>query len=263
MRLRLMSAVLLAVMVVGIAAVAVAQQDPRQREVTVRLRGVTLREALDILLRDTGLTYQLPRDIEGERVTVDLESLPLEQALYAILASQGLTYVYLPEARLYSVERIPESASTGTSTATITPPELPPTPPVTVTPPPTASLPPATSSNVVTRVINLRYADAGEIAAAFGGQVAQGAFQGQPGYGGYGYPGFYGGYRGGYSYGPYGGSMYSGYGQPYGGSYYGGYSQPYGYGGYYGGYGVNWGPPAGTPLGSVNNRLPYNPWSMP
>ena len=112
MRLRMATGGFLAVMLLGSAAASFAQdrEDPRQRLVSIRLRDVSLRAALDILTRDTGLTYQLPRDIETPGITLDLEGLPLEQALHAILTAQGLTYRYLPDAKLYLIERAPQPA---------------------------------------------------------------------------------------------------------------------------------------------------------
>jgi len=256
MKLRIMFLALVAIMLLGIAAVALAEQDPRQREITIRLRGVSLRETLDILLRDTGLTYQLPRDIEGERVTVDLEALPLEQALHAILTAQGLTYRYLPDARLYAVERVPEPAPAEPGPEVV-PPEPPPTPPVTITPPPTPSLPPA-SGNTVTRVIPLRYADPASLALLFGGEIAPQAHT----YGGYpGYPAYgpYVGYRTGYAYSPYGaqGSYFRGYTPRR----YGGIRRRYGTSAYpvygpYGGYGTGYGPETYNPPG-LEGTWPY------
>jgi hypothetical protein len=241
----MVTAGLLAVLVLGIAGACLAQttEDPRQREVTVRLRDVSLRAALDILLRDTGLTYQLPRDIDVDRITVDLERLPLEQALHAILTAQGLTYRYMPDAKLYIIERVPAPPPPAEKVA----PEVPPTPAATTTPETTAA-PPAERGHVVTRVIALRYADAADLAALFGGLSATSRFApGPSGYGaGYG-TGPYGGLSPGYGgYNPYGigATVYRGipplfpYGQnngypsygPYGGygTGYGGYASPYG-----------------------------------
>lgn len=235
MRMRVAIGGLAAVMLVAFAGAGLAQdtQDPRQRPITIRLRDVSLRAALDMLLRETGLTYQLPRDIEAEQVTVDLKELPLEQALHAIVTAQGLTYRYLPDARLYIIEPIPEPAPV--ETPAVVPPEP-------VTPVPVVNPPPPEPDKIVTRVIRIRYGDAAGIVRAFGGQVAPYRLESL-----YAYPrfGVYGGYGAGYgTYNPYGmrGSFFGDYSGPYG---YGGmYGQPYG--GYptygpYGGYGVGYG----------------------
>jgi hypothetical protein len=228
---------LLAVMLLGPAVASFAQdrEDPRQRVVSIRLRDVSLRAALDILTRDTGLTYQLPRDIETPGITLDLEGLPLEQALHAILTAQGLTYRYLPDAKLYLIERAPQPAPPEKTTA----PEPPPTPVVAPEPTPTTNAP--REGEKTTRVIAIRYGDAADLSALFGGLVAQQRFQPRP----YGYgAGLYGGLTPGYGYSPYGmrGPFLSGYSRPFS------YNQGYGWGsrsyptyGPYGGYGVGYG----------------------
>lgn len=244
MRMRVAIGGLAAVMLLAFAGTCLAQdtQDPRHRAITIRLRDVSLRAALDMLLRETGLTYQLPRDIEAEQVTVDLKELPLEQALHAIVTAQGLTYRYLPDARLYIIEPLPEPAPAETPTP-VTLPEPEPGPSETVTPPTVTPLPTIEPGEIVTRVIAIRYGDAATIAQAFGGQVAPHRLQNL-----YAYPrfGVYGGYGSGYTgYNPYGmrGSFFGQYSSPY--DYGGGYGWPYG-GGYstygpYGGYGVGYG----------------------
>jgi hypothetical protein len=239
MRLRMAAGGLLAVMLLGSAAASFAQntEDPRQRVVTIRLRDVSLRAALDILMRDTGLTYQLPRDIEVPGITLDLEGLPLEQALHAILTAQGLTYRYLPDAKLYVIERAPESVTPAETTV----PEPPPTTVVLPEPLPTETAPRKTETT--TRVIAIRYGDAADISTLFGGMVAPGRFQTPFGFG----TGAYGGLTGSYSSGnyPYGvrGPIFSGYGLfgygPNWGTAYSGYPTYGTYGGYGVGYGAN------------------------
>jgi len=186
---------------------------PAEEPISVDLKGVDISEALRFLFRATGYSFSLDPRVKG-RVTVSLNNVSFSAALRAVLDQVGATY--RKEDNLYTI--IPAAALGPGAT--------------------TAEGIPAVEAPRRLRVIELRFADAWEIAYIFGGTASGatggfGSFTG--GYGGYGRGGY--GTRGGYGGrgGGYGGGRGGGYGGGRGGGYGGGYGG-YGGGGFGGGF---------------------------
>mgnify|MGYP005837156779 FL=1 len=224
-----------AVIVSVLVCAAVCAQDD-DAPVSLDLKDVDVKAAIDALFRGTGRNFSLAQGIEGTIPSLSFKDVPFSQALKNLMKSAGL--VYRVENGIYTITKKPETTTTydpnaaGLAAATDA-----------------TAVETTTTSEAVIEKITLNNSSPREMLDLMkgGGQGGQGGYGG--GYGGYG--GGYGGYGGGYGgygggYGGYGGG-YGGYGGGYGGyggSSYGGYGGGYGsyggsrsYGGSYGGYG--------------------------
>lgn len=216
-------------------AVAAAADEPgaaeAQETVTLDLKDVDIRVAIEALFRNTGRNFAIDQNVSGTIPVLSFKDVPFETALRQLTRSAGL--VFRVDGDIYIISRKPEST------------EIPYTTPE---PLPVVQQEPTTSELRVEK-ITLNYSSPSEILAimsggsrGFGGGLGYGYGQ-LLGYGAYGsYGGGYmgGGYSSGYGRGSYGSSYgYPGYG---GGSYGGGVR----FGGYGGGYGSGYGSGYGT-----------------
>lgn len=101
-------AVLGAVCVGGFAPKAYAQDDPRDKKITLQLNDADVRDALRMMFKGLGVSYQISQEVQGT-ITVDFKDIPFETALKGILDQVNATYRV--ETGIYQV--IPREKFTG------------------------------------------------------------------------------------------------------------------------------------------------------
>ena len=222
-----------------------AQVVDTDRKVTINLKDIPLRSAIDALFTGSGLQYSIDPNVPNVPVTLNIRDIGLQAALRLIIrqaavAQPGLTSA--KEGDIYVIKIRREA----------------------IAPPTTAEEPPPEYTEQATEFnwerIPIQFNNVAVFVLAFGGrmlptedQVIMSQMGGMGG--GYGGMGGYGGGMGGMTGGLGGyGSGYGGYGSGlggYGGGGYGGYGGG-GYGGYGGGYGGYGG---GYPGGGIGRRF--------
>lgn len=229
------------VMLVVLAAVSGPStgQDQPESRINLELRDADIQDALALLFRGSGSSYTVQPGVSG-KVTLTLRDVTFDQALRMMMNALGLEYQKVDN--VYEIRK---------KSVVSRPPVIEPEPVREVRQPTsegTRVQQPTARGKI--HMVQVRYADAGEIAALFGGYaIGQGWGAGALGPAAYGIGGFTpvgGGLLGFGGYGEYGGTF--GYGAP--GGYFGGYPGGYGYpGGFAGGYGARYGYPGGYGYG--------------
>lgn len=153
--------------------------DAWQRVIDMELKDVPLPEAIDALFKDTGISYTLDPAVQQLRVTAMLKNIPLDQALRGVLKAAGA--VYRVENSIYVIGPRPSGSAEpvgepGKAPAMVFgPPGASLTagtsnPPGGNMPRPQGALPGLASPSgdgIVTRVIDLKYVSAGDVAPMF------------------------------------------------------------------------------------------------
>ena len=215
---KLSFAVLAAVLVVLPAGLPAADEaNIKQQRITLELKDVPIRSALETLFKGTGLNYVIDQNVTGMVSSLTLRDETFDRALRVLLKSATPPLTFRKDGEVYLIRTKEEP-----------PPEMTPSTPLENT----YVEAPVTSEDIILEKIPLNFADAFDIKAMIEG----GEGRGYGGAGGYG--GGMGGYGGGM--GGYGGGM-GGYGGGMGGM--GGYGG--GMGGYGGGMGGNYGSGSG------------------
>ncbi|HEX2999133.1 MAG TPA: secretin and TonB N-terminal domain-containing protein [Armatimonadota bacterium] len=85
-----------------------ARANAADRIVSVDLKDADLRQAISIILRDSGINYVFADDVKGT-VTAHLDEVPVDQALQAILNING--YEAIAQEGAYLIRKHPEPAT--------------------------------------------------------------------------------------------------------------------------------------------------------
>lgn len=219
--------ILLAILMLGLNMLPACAQTAKDAKtsdtVTMDMRDIDIRAAIEALFRNSGKNFAVDANVEGVIPSVSFKDVPFDIALKNLLKSSGL--IYRVDHNVYIISKRPETAQTTFET------------------PPT-EVPVADTEESTVRIekVTLNYSSPREIldmmsnsSRGYGGGYGMGNGSN---YGG-GYGGGYGGMNGG-GYGGFGG-MNGGFGGGYGG--FGGSNGGYnrGYGGYgSGGYSGGW-----------------------
>lgn len=127
--------------------------------VSMELRDASLRDALDLLFKDTGASYTLAPGVSG-KVTLSLNRVTLDQGLHAILQPNDLTYRKDP-GDIYYITRSQETTAPEPTSSS------------------GASVPAAQEGEVFFigpgGIYELQYLDCRDVATWFGGTIAGGA----------------------------------------------------------------------------------------
>ena len=75
-----------------LAAPVIAQEDPAKEKISIDLRDANLRDAIDLIFKDTSLNHVVAQGVYGTGVTLRLDNIEREQALRILLESRGLEY---------------------------------------------------------------------------------------------------------------------------------------------------------------------------
>jgi type II secretory pathway component HofQ len=206
------------------AVLAQAAADKDQR-VTIELKEVDVRSAIEALFKDRGKNFSIDGNVTGTVAALSFRDVPFDTALKQLTRSSGLVFRMDAENGIYIITKRPETtAGTG-----ITPPPV----------PVAEYLEPTTERETKIEKIPLNYNSATEILAMLG--------QG----GGRDYSGLYNNMNSAAGFSPfgsnngnnYGGNYGNNFGNSFGNNRYGSGYSPYGnnYGSGYNPYGVNYG----------------------
>jgi len=210
--------------------------DDEEPRVSISVTDANVHEVLALIAKQAGLNISVDANVRGS-VTVSLRDVTAQQALDTVAAAAGARVredqgTYYIEPKPLPPER-PQAPRTPVGGSTVLPPGS------SAGTSASGGITAAEEDRVVTRLIQLNYADAAMLAQAFGGGVIGSGlgFTGSPfrqgggrgGYGGYGGGQGYGGGRGYGNSGGYG----SGRGSRRGGGYSGGGGGDWMYGGGY------------------------------
>jgi len=241
-----LSAVVLVAMCAGfVCAQANAPAAPAagastdDKSITIELKDVDIRSAIDALFKGTGKNYTVAEEVQGVVGSVSFRDVPFDTALRNLLSSTNLVYRVVDG--IYQITRRSQVRSGGAAAGALTTPGL-----GAIATTPGATTETTTTKDTILDKVSLVYSSASEIYGLMSGNYNQGGMMG-------GMSGGFGGMSGGY------GGMSGGFGsnRSYGGSSYG---SSYGSGGFgsnrsYGGsssYG------SGSFGGSSNRN--YRPW---
>ena len=105
-----------AVLMVMSCAIAIAADD--DAPVTLDLKDVDVKAAIESLFRGTGRNFSIAQDVDGTIPSLSFRNVPFNQALKNLLKTAGL--VYRVENSVYMINKKPDVTATTTTTQTTT-----------------------------------------------------------------------------------------------------------------------------------------------